>query len=226
MTTRLKESIENDSSQLGNKKWIFFDVGYTLTNETKCYEDHVKQCVDRLSKKNIVVSETDYYNLMIDASKNGLKPIRSVWEQFSNKERPKWNAKSEVIYEDTYSTLEKLSKRYKLGIIANQIEGLENRLFEHGIYKFFKVIVSSHEAGVKKPNPQIFQKALQEANTTADNCIYIGDRPDNDIVPAKKLGFTTVRIMKGLGQYQPEHPCYSSDYTIKDLHEILCLLNY
>lgn len=135
--------------------------------------------------------------MTVEASKKGIKPIKSVWESFTDIERAKWNADSEILYENTNLVLESLSKNYKLGIIANQIEGLNERLHKHGIHNFFEIIVSSFDAGIKKPNSQIFEKTLQLANTTATESIYIGDRPDSDIIPAKKTWIYNHSNFKG-----------------------------
>ncbi|OJG90511.1 hypothetical protein RV16_GL001460 [Enterococcus saccharolyticus] len=43
--------------------------------------------------------------------------------------------------------------------------------------------------------------------------------------PLKKLGFMTVRIMQGLGQYQPEHPIFHSDHTVQNLSELVELFS-
>ncbi|RRD32567.1 HAD family hydrolase [Streptococcus minor] len=51
--------------------------------------------------------------------------------------------------------------------------------------------------------------------------IYIGDRVDNDMVPAKKLGMKTIRMKQGLGQYSPEDRFYPSDWQVASIQELL-----
>lgn len=121
--------------------------------------------------------------------------------------------------------MEKLRENVHLGIIANQGKGLRERLESHSIADYFELIVSSAEVGMKKPSPDIFIHVLQRANVAAKSCVYIGDRCDNDIIPLKKLGFMTVRIMQGLGQYQPEHPIFHSDHTVQNLSELVELFS-
>jgi 8-oxo-dGTP diphosphatase/putative hydrolase of the HAD superfamily len=117
---------------------------------------------------------------------------------------------------------EQLSATYKLGIIANQNPGSEARLERYGLRQYFDVIVASAEAGVKKPDPRIFTLALERANCSPEQAAMIGDRIDNDIFPAKVLGFTTVRILQGYGRLQvPKSSEYEPDFTVDALAQLL-----
>ncbi len=64
-----------------------------------------------------------------------------------------------------------IQKHYSLGIIANQIPGLEDRLKELGIIQYFAQIISSAEVGVKKPNLEIFLAVLRMARAKAENLV-------------------------------------------------------
>ena len=85
-------------------------------------------------------------------------------------------------------------KKYKIGIIANQSLGTEERLAHQGILKFINLIVASAEEGVAKPDRRIFEIALERSNCKPVNAIMIGDRIDNDIIPAKRMGMNTIWI--------------------------------
>ena len=72
---------------------------------------------------------------------------------------------------------------------------------------------------------KIFKIALQRATCKSGNAIMIGDRIENDIIPAKKLGFHTIWIKQGFGQYwnitnEEETP----DYTVCSLSELCDIL--
>ena len=115
---------------------------------------------------------------------------------------PKWNSDLERLYPKVNLVLEALkTKGYKLGIIANQAPGTKERLKRYGILHFFDVVVASAEEGVSKPDPRIFEIALQRANSLPCEAAMIGDCLDNDIAPAKALGMNTIWIQQGLGQY-------------------------
>ena len=113
----------------------------------------------------------------------------------------KWHKEDEVLYSDAYECLEILSSRYKIGIIANQSLGTKDRLEQHGILQYIDLVIASAEEGVAKPDKKIFEIALERGNCKPNNAVMIGDRIDNDIIPAKLLGMHTIWIKQGFGQY-------------------------
>ena len=120
-------------------------------------------------------------------------------------------------------------KGYRLGIIANQNAGLEQRLQNWGLRRYFDVIASSAEMGCAKPGREIFEKALELAHCAAQDSIMVGDRLDNDIIPAIKLGMKTVWIKKGFADYQEaalgEGIADYQIHTLTKLDEFLQLLS-
>ena len=118
--------------------------------------------------------------------------------------------------------MENLSFKYKLGIIANQVAGTQERLNNWDIGKYFDVIVASAEAGCAKPDLKIFNLALEQAKCKPENTVMIGDRLDNDILPAKKLGMKTVWVRQGFAKYRTVHnESENPDYVINSISEIL-----
>ena len=73
-----------------------------------------------------------------------------------------------------------------------------------------------------KPDIRIFEYALGKANCIPQEACMIGDRLDNDILPAKALGMKTVWIKQGFGALQkPLLKSEEPDYTINNLTELL-----
>ena len=105
------------------------------------------------------------------------------------------------MYSDAYECLEILSSRYKIGIIANQSIGTKERLEQQGVLQYIDLVIASAEEGVAKPDRKIFEIALERGNCKPNNAVMIGDRIDNDIIPAKLLGMHTIWIKQGFGQY-------------------------
>lgn len=81
-------------------------------------------------------------------------------------------------------------------------KGLENRLAEFGILKYFDPVIASEEIGVSKPSKEIFEMAVAKVNFKPLECIMIGDRLDNDIIPAKQIGMKTIWMKQGLVRNQ------------------------
>ncbi len=89
--------------------------------------------------------------------------------------------------------LEKLSAAgYKLGIISNFYGNIAVLCREFGYTPFLKVILDSAVIGLKKPDPAIFQKAMEELAVSSPREIaFVGDSFERDILPAKALGMKT-----------------------------------
>lgn len=203
-----------------NKKWIFFDVGSTLIDETKAYDHRVREMIANTS---ITFEEFDKARIVF--ATQGLDGNSAAAKHFGLIKTP-WHSEDEIIYPDAEATLKALyAKGYKLGIIANQNYGTAERLEFWGIRQYFEIIVASADIGYAKPDFKIFEKAFQFANCTADECIMVGDRLDNDIMPAKSIGMTTIWIKQGLAKYQDSSLGYSiADYQIYSLSEILHII--
>lgn len=199
-------------------KWLFFDIGSTLVDETKVYDDIFQKIAvaGGVSVEEVKTRAIGFYK----QNKRGHREvIRLLGVDY-----PEWSPLYEELYPDTMECLRILKKKYKLGIIANQIPGAEKRLEEMGIRRYFDVIVSSAEEGVAKPDPRIFNIALIRAGCTPEQAVMIGDRIDNDIVPAKQMGMKTVWIRQGVGRYwNIQGDCETPGYEVNNLSELLSI---
>src|SRR5262249_4382453 len=90
------------------------------------------------------------------------------------------------------STLRALG--YRVGIAGNQPVEAEARL-----RRMFAVdlVASSAGLGAAKPNPLFFAKLIELAQVPAAHIAYVGDRLDNDILPARKAGLFAIFIARG-----------------------------
>ena len=94
---------------------------------------------------------------------------------------------------ETVDILEYLRPKYGLHIITNGFQEIqEKKLKLSNIAGYFDQVVNSEMAGVKKPNPKIFQLALQMANVSPKNSLMIGDNIEADILGAKAVGFNAL----------------------------------
>ncbi|MGQ7355099.1 HAD family hydrolase [Streptococcus suis] len=202
-------------------EWIFFDLGSTLLDEEAAYGYYIDKCVKKLESLDIEVSSDSYKKKMVEYAHKSLDPIRATWQYFAPAEpRPLWTNKGVKLYSGAKVVLETLSKHYQLGIIANQSATVRALLEEWGIESYFQLIILSEEVGLSKPDSTIFKLALQKANTTANRVVYVGDRYDNDIVPAKSLGMRAVRILTGMGRFAVEDMEWKSDWQLHSIQEL------
>ena len=90
---------------------------------------------------------------------------------------------------NTVQTLEYLFPKYKLHIITNGFQEVQERKLKgSSIHHYFQKIIDSEMAGVKKPDPYIFELALDMAKARPQNSLMIGDNLEADILGAKAMG--------------------------------------
>lgn len=91
------------------------------------------------------------------------------------------------------SILDYLFSKYKLHIITNGFEEVQlQKIVSSNIQSYFSKIITSESVGVKKPNPIIFNEALERANALACESIMIGDNIEADINGALESGFSAI----------------------------------
>lgn len=178
-----------------NIKWLFFDVGSTLVDERVAYEHRFR---DIANLANIEYEKVylDAINLYKQNKKGDLEIAKRLGIDL-----PCWHEEDEILYKDTNKCLKSLNDKYKIGIIANQSLGTKDRLAKHGILQYIDLVIASAEEGVSKPDKRIFEIALDRSECEPNHAIMIGDRIDNDIVPAKLLGMYTIWVKQGFGKY-------------------------
>ncbi len=174
-------------------RWLFFDLGSTLIDETDCQTEWVRRTVE-----NTAVSFEEFEAAYRRFAAQNLDGYNEACRLFGLS-KGKWPVELERLYPGTPELLEKLSEKYSLGVIANQNAGLRERLDSRGIGRRLKVIVGSGDAGMAKPDTGIFKKALCLAGCEPSAAVMIGDRLDNDIAPAQALGMRTVWVRQGHG---------------------------
>ena len=200
---------------MNNIKWVFFDIGSTLVDESVAYQNRIERTIAGTN-----VTYDDFYNKMVEISKYNQSGYNKALEAYGLKTVP-WNSDDEFIYPETENCLGELSKHYKIGIIANQNLGSEERLEKLGLLKHIDLVIASAEEGVAKPDLRIFQIALARADCKPEEAVMVGDRLDNDIIPANKIGMTTVWIKQGFGSYaEPKTVEEQPDYIVNSLAEI------
>ena len=202
-----------------NIEWIFFDVGSTLMNEEKAYLHRLHDVANAVNEPYEKI-----YDLAINFYKDNRKGDLEVMQLYGLP-KLKWYQEDEELYDDTVYVLERLSEKYKIGVIANQSLGTAERLEQKAILKYIDLVIASAEEGVSKPDRRIFDIALSRAHCKPENAVMIGDRVDNDIVPGKRIGMKTIWIKQGFGKYWSiSNQEEQADYEVDNLTDLLELL--
>jgi len=109
----------------------------------------------------------------------------------------------------------------KLGVVANQPTRAEAMLHDAGIARCFDYFGISETVGFHKPDPRIFLAACDALAVQPNECLMIGDRIDNDIVPARMLGMRTLLLRTGRHQdQQPRTWLEVPDFEVRDVNGI------
>lgn len=119
------------------------------------------------------------------------------------------------LFPNAISILDYLKPKYKLHIITNGFQEVQGKKLKNSnIHSYFDQIIDSEMAGVKKPDPIIFNLALDRAKTRPETSLMIGDNLEADILGAQAAGYHALHFNAHQG---PKHDFCQ---IIDDLHEI------
>ena len=130
-----------------------------------------------------------------------------------------WEVESEDLYPDALATLAELRRRgYRLAVMANQpLEAVP-------LMQSLPVdrVATSAEWGLWKPDPAFFTRVCEEVGAAPERIAYVGDRVDNDVLPAKTAGMLAVHLRRGPWGYL--HACWpeaaEADLRLDELAEL------
>jgi putative hydrolase of the HAD superfamily len=122
------------------------------------------------------------------------------------------------LFDGTIELLDYLKIDYELHIITNGFEEAQQRKMDNSnISKYFGTITNSESAGVKKPNPIIFNHALQSSKAKPEESIMIGDNYEADILGAIDVGLDVILF---------NYHNYNAEPHIKQVNQLVDLKKY
>jgi len=222
-------------------KAVLFDIDNVLYNSSYQVEMARRAAVEAMIKVanwNITVEEgmekleeivkrygsnfNKHYDMLMGNRKDKHKVVAAGIVAYHNTKRVYLKP-----YDDTIPTLTRLkSSGYKIGVITDGLSVKQwEKLVRLGLQDMFDVVLVSEEAGVEKPDPLIFEKACEELEVLCEDCVYVGDRLDTDIIGANKAGMTSVRLLRGkYKDLKPQGLQERPDFEIKRMEELLEIL--
>ena len=127
---------------------------------------------------------------------------------------------------DAIDTLEKIrAQGLKLALVTDCSSAAPEILDTTPLGQFFACRASSAHLGTRKPDPEMYRHVLRELKIEAHDCWYVGDGNSHELPGAKKLGMTTVWVDNGENQHWQERFEPEGDHTVRDLAELIPLLN-
>ena len=165
---------------------VVFDVGETLVDETRLWGS----IADAVGLPRLTV-----FGVIGGVIERG-GHHREVFALL-DRERVGWPAlEARDFYPDALPCLEGLrAAGYRVGVAANQPATTEAFMRESGVELDF--VTTSAGWGVEKPAPEFFANVAREAGVRADEIAYVGDRVDNDVLPANRAGMVSVFLRRG-----------------------------
>jgi FMN phosphatase YigB (HAD superfamily) len=96
----------------------------------------------------------------------------------------------------------KIAQHFKVGIAGQYGSDLLELLEREGLLNHFAYRLTQDDFDITKPDPRYLERIAGACGVEPVECIMVGDRIDNDIIPAKMLGMTTVLVRTGLHRNQ------------------------
>jgi putative hydrolase of the HAD superfamily len=125
----------------------------------------------------------------------GVRPRPGLVSELVRKDRDLLAASSRL-YEDAIPFLQVLRSRgIRVALVSNCIENTRQLLSDFGVSTLADVVVLSCEAGCAKPDPQIYQQALDQLGVTAATAVFVDDQPGY-CAAAAAMGMTALQIAR------------------------------
>jgi putative hydrolase of the HAD superfamily len=208
---------------------VIFDLDGTLLNRDASLEKFIDGQYERLNKWVGHIPKEKYTSRFIELDCRGYVWKDKVYQQLIGEfdiTGITWEdllqdyisqfKNSCVPFPNLISMLEKLrSNNLVLGMITNgkgqfQIDNIRAL----GIKEYFETVLVSEWEGIKKPDPQIFKRALEQLNVSPNESIFVGDHPKNDVKAARNVG------MKGIWKRDFQWNNVEADFIVDDLAEL------
>jgi len=225
---------------------IFFDLDHTLWDFAKNADQTLREIFDHFQLQSFGLTEVDafiaqytqvndrmwddYRNDRITKTELRSERFRQTLTKF-NIDQPQLSVdisdfylfhspRKTNLFAHTIETLNYLKEKYELHIITNGFEEVQQiKMSNSGLESFFKHVVTSEGAGVKKPHRDIFLYALKTSGAKRQNSLMIGDNLPVDCVGARQVGIDQVYFNPELKPHE-EKVTYEID-SLKQLTTIL-----
>ena len=119
-----------------------------------------------------------------------------------------------------------LHSRVRIAIVTNNLVAEQREKLRHcGLDRYVDVLVASEEAGVSKPDPQIFQIALDKLGCRAHAAVMVGDSWANDVIGAQAADIAAIWFNpSGEEPPDPRVPVLRAWVPVDDALRVICRL--
>ncbi|KGA99070.1 L-2-haloalkanoic acid dehalogenase [Alkalihalobacillus alcalophilus ATCC 27647 = CGMCC 1.3604] len=214
-------------------KTVLFDLDGTLLNRDRSVRNFIEAQYERLNKWVGHVSKEAYITRFLELEKRGYVWKDKVYQQLVGEYEikgvtPEFLLKDYmnefkyhcVPFPNLHHMLEQLkSSNYTLGMITNGYGQFQmDNIKALGIEGYFDAILVSEWEGIKKPDPQIFLRALKRLKASPNESLFVGDHPENDVRAAQNVG------IKGVWKKDDHWNQVEADLMVDDLAELSLMI--
>ncbi len=204
---------------LDGVKGVLLDLDNTLYNYDRCHHKAMEACIMQASMK-FGIEEDIFSSLLKDArsrvhkdlhgqgaSHSRLLYFQKLYENFAGYTNAEFALNMEALYWDVFLTEmtwypgakefieSSIEKGIKFCIVTDLTAQIQLQKFLHlGLQNLVHFLLSSEEAGIEKPNPYIFEMALEKLKLNPSDVIMIGDSLEKDIKGAENFGIKAYLI--------------------------------
>jgi HAD superfamily hydrolase (TIGR01509 family) len=169
---------------------VVFDVGETLVDESRAWGVQADELgVSRavlFAALGAVIERREHHRRVFHELKPGSQPAESQLLHYRETD----------LYPDARPCLEALrAAGYVVAVAANQPASTAGFLSRSQLP--LDLVATSERWGVEKPDPRFFSRLVDELGLEPAEVAYVGDRVDNDVVPAAAAGLVSVFIRRG-----------------------------
>jgi HAD superfamily hydrolase (TIGR01662 family) len=170
-------------------KAVVFDVGETLVDEERWWR--------RIAERADLQPHVVWAALGVTIARG--EEHTALWRHLGIDQPPGWYEvpySADDLYPDAVPCLEAVRDLgLRVGIAGNQTEALER--WARGAGLPADVIASSASLGVRKPHAAFFERVVELMGAESPEVAYVGDRVDNDVLPAAAAGLAAVHVRRG-----------------------------
>jgi HAD superfamily hydrolase (TIGR01549 family) len=177
---------------------VVFDIGETLIDETRVWTAWADWLgVPRFTFMAVlggVIERGEDHREVFEAFRPGFDSAAAHAERAAAGTMIWFEAGD--LYPDVPACLRELTAGgFRLAIAGNQPRGAEDVLNQIGLP--VELVASSERWGVHKPSPAFFDRLSGELGLSPERIAYVGDRLDNDVMPARDAGMFSVFLKRG-----------------------------
>jgi len=212
---------------------VFFDLDGTLLDRCQSLEQFIYDQYNRFASHLMSIEKLEYCSRFLELDNNGYTWKDKVYATLLSEYNITTLTPEQLLqdyitnfqhhcipFQNMHELLQRLTEQnIKIGIITNGLTDFQmSNLRALNIHTYTNTILVSEAEGIKKPHPEIFERALQKLDVKAAECLYVGDHPENDVLGSERVGIL------GVWKRDSFWGDFEHSRTVNDLLEVLSFL--